>query len=74
MTTHQEADLTSKELNNILPSYLINEVQSSESETQEEQTKKSEEYKLFNIPIFNQEKESKSEKNFMNSENSYKLF
>ena len=72
MMTTREADLSSKDLNNILPSYLINEVQNNKSESEENQTKTSDEFQIFNIPIFNTEKESNIEKSFIKSPNSYK--
>jgi len=70
--TSKEADLSSKDLNNILPSYLINEVQSNKSENEEKQSKMSDEINIFNIPIFNQDKDSKNETSYINSPNSYK--
>ena len=72
MKTSREADLSSKDLNNILPSYLINEVQSIKSETEEKQSKMSDEINLFNIPIFNKDNNSNIETNYVNSPNSYK--
>ena len=72
MMTSREADLSSKDLNNILPSYLINEVQNLKSESEENQTKTSDEYKIFNIPIFNSEKELNIETSFIKSPTSYK--
>ena len=71
MMTSREADLSSKDLNYILPSYLINEVQSIKSDKEEKQSQVYDEIRLFNIPIFNQEKESKTETSFINSPNSY---
>ena len=71
MMTSREADLSSKDLNYILPSYLINEVQSIKSDKEEKQSQVYDEIRLFNIPIFNQEKESKPETSFINSPNSY---
>ena len=71
MMTSREADLSSKDLNYILPSYLINEVQSIKSDQEEKQSQVYDEIRLFNIPIFNQEKESKTETSFINSPNSY---
>ena len=74
MMTSREADLSSKDLNHILPSYLINEVQSIKSETEEKQTKMSNDLNIYNIPIFNEEKELKIETSFINSPNSYKSY
>ena len=74
MMTSREADLSSKDLNHILPSYLINEVQSIKSETEEKQSKMSNDLNIYNIPIFNEEKELKIETSFINSPNSYKSY
>ena len=74
MKSSKEAELSSKDLNNILPSYLIKEVHNIKSDGEEKNSKISEEIRIFNIPIFNNEKESKNEKDVINSPLSFKLF
>ena len=74
MKSSKEAELSSKDLNNILPSYLIKEVHNIKSDGEEKNSKISEEIRIFNIPIFNNEKESKNEKDVINSPLSLKLF
>ena len=41
-----EKDLSRKDLNNILPSYLVNEVESIKSDNEEKKSKISEEFKF----------------------------
>ena len=74
MKSSKEAELSSKDLNNILPSYLIKEVHNIKSDGEEKNSKISEEIRIFNIPIFNNEKESKNAKDVINSPLSFKLF
>ena len=74
MKSSKEAELSSKDLNNILPSYLIKEVHNIKSDGEEKNSKISEEIRIFNIPIFNNEKESKNAKDIINSPLSFKLF
>ena len=74
MKSSKEAELSSKDLNNILPSYLIKEVHNIKSDGEEKNSKISEEIRIFNIPIFNNEKESKNAKDVINSPLSIKLF
>ena len=74
MKSSKEAELSSKDLNNILPSYLIKEVHNIQSDGEEKNSKISEEIRIFNIPIFNNEKESKNAKDVINSPLSFKLF
>ena len=53
-----EKDFSRKDLNNILPSYLVNEVESIKSENQEKKSKISEEFNIINSPSNNSEKKS----------------
>ena len=55
MKISKEAELSSKDLNNILPSYLIKEVHNPKNEVEEKNSKLSEEIRILNIPIYNQE-------------------
>ena len=74
MKISKEAELSSKDLNNILPSYLIKEVHNPKNEVEEKNSKLSEEIRILNIPIYNQENELKNEKDLINSPNPFKLF
>ena len=74
MQSSKEAELSSKDLNNILPSYLIKEVHNIKSDAEEKNSKISEEIGIFNIQIFNQEKELKNAKDIIKSPTSFKLF
>ena len=51
-----EKDFSRKDLNNILPSYLVNEVESIKSENEEKKSKISEEFNIINSPSNNSEK------------------
>ena len=53
-----EKDFSRKDLNNILPSYLVNEVESIKSENEEKKSKISEEFNIINSPSNNSEKKS----------------
>ena len=74
MKISKEAELSSKDLNNILPSYLIKEDHNPKNEVEEKNSKLSEEIRILNIPIYNQENELKNEKDLINSPNPFKLF
>ena len=64
--------MSTKDLNTILPSYLINEVDSIKSEKEEKKSKLSEEFNSLNSPFFSREKDSKEETNYANTPSSYK--
>ena len=53
MMPSTEKDLTRKDLNNILPSYLINEVDCIKSDNEEKKSKISEEFNILNSPFNN---------------------
>ena len=53
-----EKDFSRKDLNNILPSYLVNEVESIKSDNEEKKSKISEEFNIINSPSNNSEKKS----------------
>ena len=53
MMPSTEKDLSRKDLNNILPSYLINEVDSIKSDNEEKKSKISEEFNILNSPFNN---------------------
>ena len=53
-----EKDFSRKDLNNILPSYLVNEVESIKSENEEKKSIISEEFNIINSPSNNSEKKS----------------
>jgi hypothetical protein len=53
MMLSTEKDLTRKDLNNILPSYLINEVDCIKSDNEEKKSKISEEFNILNSPFNN---------------------
>ena len=72
MMTSKKKDLSSKDLNTILPSYLINEVESIKSEKEEKKSKLSEEFNSLNSPFLTREKDSKNETSFTNTPNSDK--
>ena len=72
MMTSKKTDLSSKDLNTILPSYLINEVESIKSEKEEKKSKLSEEFNSLNSPFLKREKDSKNETSFTNTPNSDK--
>ena len=72
MMTSKKTNWSSKDLNTILPSYLINEVESIKSEKEEKKSKLSEEFNSLNPPFLTREKDSKNETSFTNTPNSYK--
>ena len=72
MMTSKKTNWSSKDLNTILPSYLINEVESIKSEKEEKKSKLSEEFNSLNSPFLTREKDSKNETSFTNTPNSYK--
>ena len=72
MMTSKKTNWSSKDLNTILPSYLINEVESIKSEKEEKKSKLSEEFNSLNPPFLTREKDSKNETSFTNIPNSYK--
>ena len=53
MMPSTEKDLSRKDLNNILPSYLINEVDCIKSDNEEKKSKISEEFNILNSPFNN---------------------
>jgi hypothetical protein len=55
-----EKDLSRKDLNNILPSFMLNEVESIKSDNEEKKSKFSEEFNLLNSPFNNSEPKSKN--------------
>ena len=70
-----EMDLNSKDLNSILPSYLINEVQGISSENEENNSKTEEENGIIDIPFaIKEEEESNNEINFIEQPNNDKSF
>ena len=72
MMISKKTDLSTKDLNTILPSYLINEVDSIKSEKEEKKSKLSEEFNSLNSPFLSREKDSKEETNYANTPSSYK--
>ena len=64
-----EKDFSQKDLNNILPSYLVNEVESIKSENEEKKSKISEEFIIINSPSNNSEKKSMNESIAQNTPN-----
>ena len=64
-----EKDFSRKDLNNILPSYLVNEVESIKSENEEKKSKISEEFNIINSPSNNSEKKSMNESIAQNTPN-----
>ena len=72
MMISKKTDLSTKDLNTILPSYLINEVDSIKSEKEEKKSKLSEEFNSLNSPFLPREKDSKKETNYANTPSSYK--
>ena len=72
MMTSKKTNWSNKDLNTILPSYLINEVESIKSEKEEKKSKLSEEFNSLNPPFLTREKDSKNETSFTNTPNSYK--
>ena len=60
MMSSSEKDLSRKDLNNILPSFMLNEVESIKSDNEEKKSKFSEEFNLLNSPFNNSEPKSKN--------------
>ena len=67
-------DFSRKDLNNILPSYLVNEVESIKSDNEEKKTKISEEFNILNSPFNNSEKKSMNGTNVPNTPNNPNSF
>lgn len=67
-------DFSRKDLNNILPSYLVNEVESIKSDNEEKKTKISEEFNILNSPFNNSEKKSMNGTNVPNTPNNSNSF
>jgi hypothetical protein len=67
-----ENDLSRKDLNNILPSFMLNEVESIKSDNEEKKSKISEEFNLLNSPLNNSEHKSKNRSSNPSSPNDSK--